>query len=62
MKAIVKIQIEIPVEYEEFTKEVLLKRLQQYFNRNFNKTSVTSGNYSWKFPNKNAEIIEIVNA
>ena len=66
MKGIVKVEIEIPIEYDELSKERVLHDLSEYFNAKYNKSSVRSfcsdkGIYSWKLPKKNAkvELVEI---
>lgn len=66
MKGIVKVEIEIPVEYDDISKERMLNDLSEHFNSKYNKSSVIScstekGTYSWKFPKKNAKasLIEI---
>ena len=59
MKGIVKVEIEIPIEYDEERKEDLIQDLKESFNSRNNKTAHWSSNgksYSWKFPNKNAKV------
>lgn len=64
-KGTVKVEIEIPVEYDnEETKQKLLDDLKKWFNRNNNKTEISlfssTGCYSWHLPNKNAKV-EFIN-
>ena len=61
MKGIVKVEIEIPIEYDdENVKKELLKDLKEYFNARHNQTQHSSfssiGCYSWKLPRKNAKV------
>ena len=61
MKGIVKVEIEIPVEYDELSKERVLYDLSKYFNAKYNKSSMIScstekGTYSWQLPRKNAKV------
>ena len=60
MKGIVKVEIEIPVEYDKDSKERMLTDLAKQYDRNYNKSSCIScsaekGDYSWKLPKKNAK-------
>ena len=66
MKGIVKVEIEIPVEYDELSEERVVKELKEYFNGKYNKSSYischsTEGFYSWKLSKKNAkaELVKI---
>ena len=61
MKGIVKVEIEIPVEYDELSKERLLEELSEHYNGKYNKSGCISsstgrGCYSWKLPKKNAKV------
>ena len=65
MKGIAKVEIEIPIEYDELSKERILNDLAKHFNAKYNKSSMIScstekGTYSWKLPKKDARV-ELIN-